>query len=61
VTIEGFAVVDDEITTDDAPVIERTVTVDLVDGSISVEMGGRSESTGTWSYTFLSYLSIVPL
>lgn len=41
--------------------IERTVTVDLMDGSLSIEVGGRSESSGTWAYTFLSYIDIVPV
>jgi len=59
-TIEGSVVIDDEPTSDAEPTIERTVTVDLTDGRLSVEMGGRSASTGEWSYTFLAYLHIVP-
>jgi hypothetical protein len=59
--IEGVTVVDDEPTTDSTPLIERTVTVDLTDGSLSVEVGGLSASTGEWSYTFLGYLEIAPV
>jgi Glycoside hydrolase 123, catalytic domain len=60
-TVEGTVVVDDEVTTDGEPIIERTVTVDLTDGSLSIEMGGYSESGSTWAYTFLSYIDIVPV
>lgn len=60
-TVEGIVVVDDEVTTDASPLIERTVTVDLTDGSLSVEVGGVSESTGQWSYTFVGYLNIIPV
>ncbi|MFH2005847.1 MAG: glycoside hydrolase domain-containing protein [bacterium] len=60
-TVEGQVAVDDEVTTDAAPTIERTVTVDLVDGSLSIEVGGRSQSSGTWAYTFLAYVDIVPV
>lgn len=60
-TVEGQVVVADEPTSDASPVITRTVTVALSDGSLSVEMGGRSASTGQWSYTFLSHLDIVPV
>lgn len=60
-TVEGTVVVDDEITTDGEPIIERTITVDLMDGSLSIEVGGRSESSGDWAYTFLGYVDIVPV
>jgi hypothetical protein len=60
-TIEGIKVVDDEPTTDAAPTIERSVTVDLTDGSLSVVVGGRSATTGSYSYTFLAYLIIDPI
>jgi len=60
-SIEGTVVIDDEVTTDAAPTIERTITVDLTDGKLAVVAGGRSESTGDYSYTFLAYLHIVPL
>ena len=61
VTLEGIVVVDDEPTTDEAPTIERTVTVDLTDGSLSLVVGGRSASTGDFAYTFLAYMDIVPV
>jgi hypothetical protein len=60
-TVEGIVVVDDEPTTDASPLIERTVEVELTDGSLSVEVGGVSESTGEWSYTFVGYLDIIPV
>ena len=59
-TVEGIVIVDDEITTDATLQIRRSVTVELTDGSLSVEIGGRSASTGEFSYTFLAYLEIVP-
>lgn len=58
--IEGVRVVDDEATTDDAPVLIRTQTIDLTDGKLSVEVGGKSPSTNNWAYTFLSFLRIEP-
>ncbi len=60
-TVEGVVVVDDEVTTDSEPIIERTVTVDLTDSSLSIEVGGYSESAGNWAYTFLAYVDIVPV
>jgi hypothetical protein len=60
-TVEGEVVVDDEPTTDEAPLLERTVTVELNDGSLSLEIGGRSESSGDFAYTFVSYLAIEPV
>jgi hypothetical protein len=54
-------VIDDEPTTAGSPTFERTTTVDLRDGSLSVVTGGRSETTGEWSYTFLQYLDVVPV
>jgi hypothetical protein len=61
VAIEGIPVIDDEPTTAGSPTFERTTTVDLRDGSLSVVTGGRSETTGEWSYTFLQYLDVVPV
>jgi len=60
VTVEGVKVVNDELTTTAQPVIERTVTIDLKDGSLSLEVGGKSQKTGDFAYTFLAYLKIVP-
>ncbi|MBI5488203.1 MAG: hypothetical protein HY905_12795 [Deltaproteobacteria bacterium] len=61
VRIEGTAVIDDEPTGDAARTFTRTTTIDLRDGSLSVETGGRSATTGEWSYTFLEYIDIVPV
>jgi hypothetical protein len=60
-TVEGMVVVDDEATTDAAPTIERTVTVDVVDGRLTLEVGGRSRSTGDFAYTFVGYLIVEPI
>ena len=59
--VEGIRMVDDEVTTDAAPTIERTETIELSDGKLSVEVGGKSPSTNNWSYTFLSYIAIEPV
>lgn len=59
--VEGEVVVDDEVTTDAEPQIVRTLEVDLIDGSLSLEVGGMSESSGNWAYTFLAYVEIEPV
>ena len=61
VRVEGNAVIDDEPTSDAERTFTRTATVELRDGSLSVETGGRSATTGEWSYTFLAYIDIVPV
>ncbi len=61
VTIEGVKVVDDEPTTAASPTIKKSVVVDLKDGSISMVVGGKSQKTGKWAYTFLAYLHIEPV
>jgi len=60
-TIEGIVAVDDDQTTDSEPTLERTVTVDLLDGSLSIEVGGYSELAGNWACTFVAYVDIVPV
>ncbi|MBU1241133.1 DUF4091 domain-containing protein, partial [Myxococcota bacterium] len=59
--VEGVVFVDDEPTTDEERVITRTMEVTVSDGYLSLEVGGRSESTGEFAYTFLSTMSIVPV
>ncbi|MGC4064943.1 MAG: hypothetical protein QM784_09935 [Polyangiaceae bacterium] len=61
ITIEGQHVIDDEVTTDAAPVIERAITLDITDGSLSMVVGGRSAKTGEYAYTFLGYLTVEPV
>jgi hypothetical protein len=61
VTIEGVKVIDDELTTSANPTIEKSVVIDLLDGSLSLEVGGKSASTGNYAYTFLAYLKIEPV
>ncbi len=60
-TIEGQNVVHDVVTTDAAPVVEGVVTVEVRDGALTLEVGGRSESSGDWAYTFLSWVSLTPV
>lgn len=60
VSIEGVKVVDDAVTTDAAPTLEKTTTVDVSDGSLSIVVGGKSASTGDFAYTFFAYLEIEP-
>ena len=60
VTIEGVKVVDDFVTTDAAPTLTKTTTVDVTDGSLSVVVGGKSAKTGDYAYTFFAFLEIEP-
>ncbi len=60
-TVEGIPAVTEQPTTDDAPTIRETVRVDVTDGKLSLEVGGLSETTGEWSYTFVAYLIIRPV
>ena len=60
-TLEGQKLVDDELTTDAQPTIERTTVVELVDGSLSLEVGGKSASSGDWAYTFLAFMTVLPI
>ncbi len=61
VSVEGEKLIDDAVTTDAAPTIEKSTTVDLTDGSISVVVGGKSASTSNWAYTFLAYMWVEPV
>ncbi len=61
VSVEGVPVIDDEITTDAAPTIVRTVELDVTDGRLSIVVAGRSASTGDYAYTFLSFIDIEPV
>ena len=60
-TAEGQKIMDDLVSTDENPVITRSTVIELTDGSLSVETGGRSRLTGNWAYTFLSYIKIIPV
>ncbi|MBN2674812.1 MAG: hypothetical protein JXX29_24235 [Deltaproteobacteria bacterium] len=57
-SIEGQKIVDDEPTTADETLIERSVTMDITDGSLSMVAAGRSPSIDDYSYTFVAYLEI---
>ena len=61
ITIEGVPALVERTITDTDPTIRETVRVALTDGRLSMEMGGRSETTGEWSYTFVAYLIIMPV
>jgi hypothetical protein len=58
VTLEGAHIVDDEQASD---LIVRTQLVELLDGRLSLEIGGRSAADGEYAYTFLAYMDIVPV
>ncbi len=60
VSLEGEMLIDDEPTTDAEPVIERSRTLDINDGRLSLVVGGRSPTTGDYAYTFLAYVTIEP-
>jgi hypothetical protein len=60
-SVEGVVVVDDEVTTDADPQIVRTAEVEIIDGKLSLEVGGRSPTTDDWAYTFLAYVEIEPV
>lgn len=61
VMVEGVWLIQDEPTTDAQRIFERSLEVELTDGSLSLVMGGLSSLTGEFSYTFLSYLRIEPI
>ncbi|MCA9709843.1 MAG: hypothetical protein KDK70_28645 [Myxococcales bacterium] len=56
--VEGVVVVDDEPTTDAEPQLVRSADVEILDGRLSLEVGGRSATTGDFAYTFLAYVTI---
>jgi len=59
--VEGQRLVDDQVTSDEDPIIVATDVVELRDGMLSLVVGGRSEQTGEYAYTFLGFLEIEPL
>ncbi|MCA9690580.1 MAG: hypothetical protein R3A51_08940 [Nannocystaceae bacterium] len=61
VTVEGSPLYVDAITTDAAPTLAESIEVDVQDGRLSLEVGGRSELTGDWAYTFLAFVTIEPI
>ncbi len=61
VLVEGVWLIQDEPTSDAARTFERSMEVELTDGSLSLVTGGRSALTGEFAYTFLSYLLIEPI
>lgn len=60
-SVEGQKLIEDQVTTDAAPQIVKTATVDLTDGSLSLVVGGKSQITGDYAYTFLAYMQIEPV
>ena len=60
VSVEGVKIVEDQLTTTAAPVITKTTTVEVTDGSLSIVVGGKSAATGDFAYTFFAYLEIEP-
>ena len=58
--VEGQRLIDDVATTDAQPTLARSVSVEVRDGSLTLEAGGRSRRTGDFSYTFVAFLDVVP-
>jgi hypothetical protein len=56
--VEGEVLVADQVLTD---IEARSAEIQLVDGSLSFVVGGKSESTGNYAYTFVSYVKIEPV
>ncbi len=56
--VEGIRVVDQQVLSD---ITEASTEVELTDGRLSLVIGGRSDATGDWAYTFLAYMTIVPV
>ncbi len=59
--VEGVAAVEEQPTNEGSPTVSSTVRVEITDGSLSLETGGLSQTTGEWSYTFAAYLIIEPI
>ncbi|MFO0605781.1 MAG: hypothetical protein U0324_21540 [Polyangiales bacterium] len=58
--VEGVRVVDDVATTDAQPTLTRSASVEVRDGSLTLEVGGRSQRTGDFAYTFVAFLDVAP-
>ncbi len=56
--VEGIRVVDQQVLSD---ITEASTEVELTDGRLSLVIGGRSDATGDWAYTFLAYMTIIPV
>ncbi|MGN6554703.1 MAG: hypothetical protein ACTHLW_13415 [Verrucomicrobiota bacterium] len=56
--VEGQVLVNDEVLTD---IQARAIEIQLTDGSLTLTFGGKSASTGSWSYTFLAYMKVEPV
>lgn len=61
ITVEGQPLLVDHITTDAEPTVTRSVDVDINDGNLSLIVGGRSQVTGGYAYTFLGFVSVEPI
>ncbi len=61
VTVEGVPLIVEHVTTDSDPTVAETAEVDLTDGKLSIEMGGRSTTTGEFAFTFLAFARIEPV
>jgi len=56
--VEDQVLVNDEVLTD---IQARAIEIQLTDGRLTLTFGGRSASTGNWSYTFLAYMKVEPV
>jgi hypothetical protein len=56
--VEDQVLVNDEVL---ANVQARAAEIQLTDGSLTLTFGGKSASTGAWSYTYLAYMKVEPV
>ncbi len=61
VKIEGQHVLVDYITTNAAPIKEVSADVNITDGAITLEYGGKAASTGQFAYTFAQWVKVLPI
>lgn len=56
--VEDQVLVNDEVLTN---IQARAIEIQLTDGRLTLTFGGKSASTGLWSYTFLAYMKVEPV
>eukprot|EP01156_Anaeramoeba_ignava_P020521 Anaeramoba_ignava/c16137_g1_i1.p1 GENE.c16137_g1_i1~~c16137_g1_i1.p1 ORF type:complete len:658 (+),score=155.99 c16137_g1_i1:2369-4342(+) len=59
--VEGVKLIDDVVTTSVNSILTNSTIIDLNDGYLSLEFGGRSESIDDYAYTFMEYMMIEPV
>lgn len=56
--VEGNRVVNELTTTTAKPFVQPSVIVDVTDGAITIEIGGKSSVTNNFAYTFIQFCDI---